>query len=167
MKMHVDASSATDPVIVMARVFDAPRDIVWAAFTDPKHVVKWFGGHGFSSPVCEMDVRPGGIWRHVMRSPNGNDFTMEFVFIEVVKPEKLSWQHTDHGKRPPGGPPTVFNTVTFEDAGKKTNWKLVSRFSTTADRDFAVKMGHAEMISQGSEKLEELVKELGRQGGLL
>lgn len=153
----IDASSPDESVITMERMFDAPREVVWSVFTDPKHVVNWYGGHGFSSPVCEMDVRPGGLWRHVMRTPDGNDFAMEFVFVEVKRPEKISWQNTDHGKRK-GGPPTVLNIVTFQDQGARTKWKLVARFNTIAERDFAMKMGFTKMISQGSEKLNDIVK---------
>ena len=159
MKINIDASSADDAVILMDRMFDAPREVVWTAFTDPKHVVRWYGGNGFSSPVCDMDVRPGGQWRHTMRTPDGTDFAMVFVFVEVVKPEKISWQHVDHGKRT-SGPPTCLNTVTFEDHGARTKWKLVARFNSVAERDFASKMGFTEMISQGSERLNEVAKTL-------
>src|SRR5262245_54420869 len=106
MKSKVEASSVDEAVVVMTRTFDAPREKVWAAFTDPKHVSKWYGGHGFSNPVCEMDVRPGGLWRHVMRTPDGHEFEMDFVFIEVVKPKRLVWQSASHGERRQGGPPT-------------------------------------------------------------
>jgi uncharacterized protein YndB with AHSA1/START domain len=162
MTIHVDTTSAEEAVILMDRMFDAPREVVWNAFTDPKHVVNWYGGHGFSSPVCEMDVRPGGRWRHTMRTPDGTDFPMEFVYVEVVRPEKISWQNVDHGKRV-GGPPTCLNIVTFEDHGSRTKWRLVSRFNSIADRDLAAKMGFTKMISQGSERLNEIVKSLTRE----
>jgi len=157
--MNVEANSLHDAVIVMRRIFDAPRDLVWTAFTDPKHVVNWYGGHGFSNPVCEMDVRPGGLWRHTMRAPNGTEFAMEFVFVEVVKPEKISWQNIDHGKRT-SGPPTCLSTVTFEDHGAQTKWKLVARFNSIAERDAAANMGFAEMIGQGCERLNDVLKAL-------
>jgi uncharacterized protein YndB with AHSA1/START domain len=159
MKIDIDTSSTDEPVIVMSRMFDAPREVVWTAFTDPKHVVKWYGGDGFSSPVCEMDVRPGGLWRHTMRMPNGMEFAMEFVFVDVVRPEKISWQHIDHGKRT-SGPPTCLNIVTFEDHGAQTKWKLVTRFNSIAERDAAANMGHTQIISQGCERLNEVVKAL-------
>jgi uncharacterized protein YndB with AHSA1/START domain len=159
MKINIDASSAHEAVIIMDRMFDAPREVVWAAFTDPKHVVKWYGGHGFSNPVCEMDVRPGGRWRHVMRTPDGKEFSMEFVFVDVVRPEKISWQNVDHGQRS-SGPPTCLNIVTFEDHGTRTKWKLVAHFNSIAERDFATKMGFTEMISQGSERLNDVAKAL-------
>jgi uncharacterized protein YndB with AHSA1/START domain len=159
MKIDIDAGSATEAVIVMSRMFDAPREVVWAAFTDPKHVVNWYGGHGFSNPVCEMDVRPGGLWRHVMRTPDGNEFAMTFVFLEVVKPEKISWRSVDHGERT-HGPPSSVNTVTFEDHGGKTKWRLVARFDSFEDRERATKIGFAEKIAEGAERLNDVAKSL-------
>lgn len=159
MTFQADASSATEAIIVMSRIFDAPREKVWEALINPEHVARWFGGKGFTSPVCEMDVRPGGIWRHVMRAPNGMEFPMECVFLEVVKPEKLVWQNVDHGKKA-GGPPTCVNTVTLEDLGDKTKWKLVARFNSIAERDMSVQMGFALMVEEGCTRLNELVESL-------
>lgn len=158
--MMINATTADAAVIVMSRMFDASRDKVWAAFTDPKHVSKWYGGHGFTNPVCEMDVRPGGVWRHVMRTPDGQEYRQEFVFVEVSKPEKLVWQSRDHGKVKSGGPPTCVMTVTLEEAGKQTKWTLVAKFDSIADRNAATTMGFAEMIEQGCEKFNEIVSAL-------
>ena len=72
-----------DAVIVMSRVYEAPRDLVWEAITQPRHVAQWWGGPGFSNPVCAMDVRKGGAWTHVMRFPDGHELHMDFVFVEV------------------------------------------------------------------------------------
>jgi uncharacterized protein YndB with AHSA1/START domain len=161
MSMKVDATSAAEAVIVMSRTFDAPRDLVWAVFTDPRHVVKWYGGHGFENPVCEMDVRPGGRWRHVMKMADGERFAMDFVFVEVVKPEKLVWKNADYDTRPAGGPPPVINTVTLRDAGAQTHWELVARFRTLAERDAAAKSRYATIITEGAEKLAAVLASLG------
>ena len=158
-KIQLDGSSADAGVIKMERIFDAPRELVWAVFTDPKHVVNWYGGHGFSSPVCEMDVRPGGRWHHVMRTPDGHDFELELVFVDVMRPEKISWQNVDHGERR-GGPPTCLNVITLEDHGARTKWNLVAHFNTIQERDFAMKMGFTKMVAEGSEKLNDIVKRL-------
>jgi uncharacterized protein YndB with AHSA1/START domain len=120
MSMSVEADSVQEAVIVMSRMFDAPRELVWAAMTNSKHVAQWWGGPGFTNPVCEMDVRPGGLWRHVMRAPTGMEFTFNFVFVEVVKPERLVWQNVEDGTGKKGGTPTCINTVTFEQHGKQT-----------------------------------------------
>jgi uncharacterized protein YndB with AHSA1/START domain len=160
MKLDIDAHSADEAVIVMRRTFDAPRDVVWAALTDPKHVAKWYGGHGFENPVCEMDVRPGGRWRHVMRTPDGVDHEMEFVFVEVVRPERLVWRNADHGKRSENGYRDNIMTVTLEEAGRQTRWKLVTRFTSIANRDLAVRIGFTTVLGEGTEKFNDLVKAL-------
>ncbi len=159
--MTIDSSSTQEAVIVMRRTFDAPRDVVWAALTDPKHVAKWYGGHGFENPVCEMDVRPGGRWRHVMRTPDGTEHAMEFVFVEVVKPEKLVWKNAG-GKAASSGPHDNLMTVTLEAAGNQTRWMLVTRFNSFADRDAAQKIGFTSVLAEGTEKFDALVRQLSR-----
>ena len=151
-------SSKEEPIIVMTRTLGAPRELVWAAFTDPKHVSKWFGGRGFETLVCEMDVRPGGIWKHVMRTPNGAELAMEVEYLEVKKPERLVWQSTDYGKTTKQ--PASRMTVTLEAAGNETKWKLVTRFASMADRELADRIGFAGVIAEGNDKLAELLKTL-------
>jgi uncharacterized protein YndB with AHSA1/START domain len=170
MKNDYEVNTPADqPVIVMTRTFHAPREVVWEALTDPVHVTRWYGGHGFESPACEMDVRPGGYWRHTMRTPDGTLFSMEYVYLEVVRPERLVWQHRDHGKpRAAGQPPTVHMTVTLAEAGAgRTRWTLVSRFSTVSDRDHTAGMGFTRVIGQGCEKLDEVAQSIDarRQSG--
>ena len=148
------------PIIVMTRTFDAPRDMVWTAFTKPEHVSRWYGGHGFSSPVCEMDVRPGGVWRHTMRTPDGTDYAMEFVFVEVVRPERLVWKPRHHPAPAPAGQLNVVQTVTLVESGGQTRWTLVSTFDSVADRDLAMSRGFTRVIAQGSEKLEAIARSL-------
>lgn len=139
--------------IVMSRPYEAPRELVWQAMTDPRHVANWWGGPGFTNPVCEMDVRPGGAWHHVMRFPDGHELEMNFVFLEVKKPTRLVWQHADHGKHTKG-PPTSVITVTLEDLGNGwTRWTMVARFSSPADRDAAVAMGFNTPIELSNTRL--------------
>jgi uncharacterized protein YndB with AHSA1/START domain len=159
MKVQLEELSPTEPTIVMTRSFNAPRDLVWEAFTDPKYVAQWYGGHHFSSPSCEMDVREGGIWRHTMKTPSGAEFALEFVYLVVRKPEKLVWRNNDARAREKGLP-QIEMTVTLEDAGEKTNWKLVARFASIAERDHVAKTEFAKTIDDGSEKLDAIVKSL-------
>lgn len=159
MKTSVDATSTEAAVIVITRLYDAPRALVWKALTEPAHVAQWFGGEGFTSPVCEMDVRPGGLWRHVMRAPNGMEFAIDSVFLEVAEPERLVWRSARAGEQKPGGPPINVSTVTLDDLGAQTRWTLEARFDSLADRDLSVRMGFGHMVSQGAERL---AAELGR-----
>jgi uncharacterized protein YndB with AHSA1/START domain len=67
-------ANPTEASIVITRIFDAPRELVWKAWTDPKHMAQWWGPQGFTNPVCELDVRVGGAWRIVMRSSDGIEY---------------------------------------------------------------------------------------------
>jgi uncharacterized protein YndB with AHSA1/START domain len=152
MTAIIDVSALDRPVIVITRDFDAPRALVWKAITDPKQVSVWYGGPGFTNPVCEMDLRPGGAWHHVMQAPNGMRFTINSVFEEIVEPERLVWRTIkDPDRNPP--PPTSLNTITLETRGQQTRWKLVTLFDSIADRDLSAKMGFGQMISMGTDRM--------------
>lgn len=75
--------------VEIVRVFDAPRSLVWQAWTDPKMLAQWFGPRGFTSTVPELDLRVGGAFRIVMHGPDGNDYPMKGAFREIVPPERL------------------------------------------------------------------------------
>src|ERR1700719_995714 len=150
MTATIDVSSIDQPLIVITRMFDAARALVWTAITDPKNVAQWYGGPGFTNPVCEMDLRPGGAWRHVMQAPNGARFSINSVFLEVVKPERLVWKTIKDENRD-SAPPTAVSTVTLEEHGNQTKWTLVARFDSIAERDISVSMGFAKMIGTGAD----------------
>jgi uncharacterized protein YndB with AHSA1/START domain len=76
--------------LLLTCVFDAPRALVFKAWTDPGHLAHWWGPHGFTTTIQEMDLRPGGRWDHVMHGPDGADYPNYSTFIEVVKPEHLT-----------------------------------------------------------------------------
>jgi len=82
-------ASTSDREILISRVFDAPRELVWKAWTDPKQLAQWWGPQGFTNPVCELDPRPGGAILVHMRAPNGVVYPMKGVFQEVASPERL------------------------------------------------------------------------------
>ena len=101
--------------IVVSRTVDAPRRLVWKAFTDPKHVVRWWGPDGFTNTLKEMEVRPGGAWRFTMHGPDGTDYPNRIRYEEVTEPERLVYLHDDDEG---GAPDQSFRVVTtFEDAG--------------------------------------------------
>src|ERR1700742_1423592 len=76
--------------LIITRTFNAPRSLVWAAFTDPKHVPNWHTGpEGFTMPICEIDLRTGGTWRYVWRNPNGREFDVAGTYREVDPPQRL------------------------------------------------------------------------------
>jgi uncharacterized protein YndB with AHSA1/START domain len=155
--VEIDGSGG-EPVIVMTHTFEAPRALVWTAFTTPEHVKNWYGGRGFENPVCEMDVRPGGRWRHVMRTPDGQEQSLEFVFVEVVKPERLSWR----SERGVHGEPGSLNTLTLEDLGRRTRVTFVARFDSGAERDLAMSWGFARILGEGVERMAVVLGGLAR-----
>lgn len=146
------SNASTDTVdreIVITRIFDAPRELVWRAWTDRQHVVQWWGPTGFTNTTQEMDVRPGGVWRHVMHGPDGTDYANKISFIEVVKPERLVYHHGDEGE------PGYFHvTVTFADERGKTKLTMRSLFPTAEARNFVVEKYRA--IEGGNQTLDRL-----------
>jgi uncharacterized protein YndB with AHSA1/START domain len=131
------AADTADREIVLTRVYEAPRELVWTAWTDPKHVVHWWGPDGFTNTIHEMDVRPGGVWRFVMHGPDGRDYKNRINFIEVERPERLVYTH---GGDDDVEPVSFHVTVTFEDQGSgRTKVTLRSVFPTAEERDRVVK----------------------------
>jgi uncharacterized protein YndB with AHSA1/START domain len=115
-----------DRQYVFTRVFDAPRSLVFKVWTDPKHVAQWWGPHGFTNPVCELDVRPGGAIRIHMRGPDSTVYPMTGVYREIVEDERLVF--TSAALDAEGKPLfEVLSTVTFAEHGGKTTLTLQAR----------------------------------------
>ena len=124
-----NASPATDREIVITRTFDAPRELVFDAWTDAAHIAEWWGPNGFTTTNYEMDVRAGGVWRFVMHGPDGVDYPNRVDYIEVVRPERLVYRHGD------GDADTGFlATVTFEDRDGKTELTMRTEFASAEER---------------------------------
>ena len=117
------ASTAAERELVITRVFDAPRPLVFKAWTEPDRLVRWWGPQGFTTPSCTMDGRPGGAFRFCMRSPEGTDHWLRGVYREIVEPERLvfTWAWEDTEGKP--GHETVL-TVSFAEHGAKTKLTL-------------------------------------------
>jgi uncharacterized protein YndB with AHSA1/START domain len=116
-----NSSSATGREVTITRVFDAPRELVWRAWTEPEHFAEWFGTPPFTTPVStiSMDVRPGGAWRATMVSEaDGTELPFHGVYREVVEPERLVLTFEDPND--PSNPNVEVLTVTFTDLGGKT-----------------------------------------------
>jgi uncharacterized protein YndB with AHSA1/START domain len=152
--------------IVVARVFDAPRGLVWQVWTDPQHVARWWGPRGFTTTIETMDVRPGGVWKHVMRGPDGARYPGKSVFTEVVKPERIV---LSHGGGREGGPEAHFvSTWTFETVeGGATRVTIRMVFPSAQERDrVAREFGAVEGGNQTLERLaEHLAETLGAHAG--
>ncbi len=135
--MAANNSSSGLPGIAITRVFDAPRELVWKAWTEPKRMAKWWGPHTFTNPVCEVDVRQGGAILIHMQGPDGPAMPMRGIFKEVVKPEKLVFTTSSfHDEKGNPGIETM-NTVLFHERDGKTTMTLESHF-TQAKPEFAM-----------------------------
>lgn len=110
--------------LIVVRTFHAPRELVWKAWTDPKHVAKWWGPRGFTNPICEWDARPGGLIYVEMRFPDGTAHPMKGVFREVAEPSRLVFTTTAFEDEKGNPRLENLNTVTFEEINGVTEQKL-------------------------------------------
>jgi uncharacterized protein YndB with AHSA1/START domain len=148
--MSARASSSADREVIITRIINAPRNVVFDAWVNSKHADKWMGPTGYTTVTQSMDVRPGGTWRFTMSGPQGV-FPSRVTYIEVVKPSRLVYMH---GADQESDPDAFHVTVTFEDLGDKTHITMQSVFPTAAARDKVVKEFHA--IEGGYQTLERL-----------
>ena len=144
----------TDREIVLTRVLDAPRDLVWSAWTDPAQIPSWFGPEGFTTTVHDMDVRPGGTWRFTMHGPDGVDYVNVAVYEEVTEPERLAYRYGPDEEGHPG----FVSTVTFDDEAGKTRITLRTVFESAAERDRQIEEIGA--IDGGNQTLDRLERHL-------
>ena len=138
--------------IVMTRVFAAPRGLVFGAYTSPEHLPHWMlGPKGWTMPVCEIDLRPGGASRFVWRRPDGAEMEIRSVYKEIAPPERLvsteSW----------GGdwPETLNTLVLCQDDGKTTTITLTILYPSIAARDAALQTGMKDGVSESFGRLDE------------
>ncbi|MBS0536208.1 MAG: SRPBCC family protein [Proteobacteria bacterium] len=128
----------SDPISIKGtREFDAPRELVFRAFTDPKHLAQWWGPDGFTTTTSHFEFRPGGTWRFVMHGPDGRDYQNRITFDEIVPNERIAYHH---GGGDDVEPVKFSQTVTFEDLGggrTRIVWRGV--FPNAEARDFVIK----------------------------
>jgi uncharacterized protein YndB with AHSA1/START domain len=151
-KLDLDEDART---IVTTRVFDAPRELVFEAWTDPRHLVRWWGPNGFSTTIRSIEVRPGGVWRFVMHGPDGRDYENRITYQEIVRPERLVYSHDGAEDVEPVAFQT---TVTFEDIGGKTRLTMRAVFPSAAERDRVAREHGA--VEGGKQHLERLATHL-------
>ena len=146
-------TSSPDRTLVIKRIFDAPRELVWKAWTDVKHAKQWWGPKGFTAPLVELDNREGGPWRARMRSPDGKDYWQHGVTREIVPPERLSFTFIwdDHPSD------EMLVTVTLVERGGKTEMTFQQgEFKSVEDRD-----GHKGGWSESFDRLVAYLKKMG------
>jgi uncharacterized protein YndB with AHSA1/START domain len=141
--------------IEMTRLFDAPRELLFEAFTNPEHVPHWFGPRGWSLPVCEIDLRPGGSWRYVMRGPNGEEMGMRGVYQEISPPERLV--STESFDDYPG---ESVNTLMLTEEDGKTRYTVTVLYADKDTRDAVLASGMSEGAAETLERLAERLESL-------
>ena len=145
-----DAGSTADREFVTSRLIDAPPERVFAAFTDPARLARWWGPKGFTNTFHEFDPRPGGAWRFVMHGPDGTDYPNESVFAEVVPARRIVFDHNSgHHFR---------MTITLDAQGGRTRvgWRQV--FDTAAERERIAPI----VIEANEQNLDRLAAEVSR-----
>jgi uncharacterized protein YndB with AHSA1/START domain len=146
----------SDREIHIERVFDAPRDHVFTAFTDPALIPEWWGPRDTTTVVDQMDVRPGGSWRFVMRNADGSETGFRGTYREVTPPERIVQTFEWEGM--PGH--VSVETATFEDLGDRTKVTTTSIFHTTEERDGMLASGMERGMNETYARLDELLARL-------
>jgi uncharacterized protein YndB with AHSA1/START domain len=156
--------------ITLVRRFEAPRTKVWKAWTEPSHLSRWWGP--MENPVCQVDLRPGGAYRFVMRSPDGVEYPLTGIFKEVVEPARLvmtmdtsehplEWQHllnTYRGVRKDAPAVPLLTTVLFDEKDGGTQLTVLARFASVADRDAHMTMGTTKGWGTSFDRLQALLE---------
>ena len=150
----------TDRDLVLTRVLNAPRDKVYQCWTQPELLKQWFAPLPWTTPLAELDVRPGGANLVVMRDPDGNEFPNRGVYLEVVENERLVITDAYNKAWQPSEKPFMTAILTFEDEGGKTRYTARARHWTVADREEHEKMGFHEGWGQCADQLAALVAKL-------
>jgi uncharacterized protein YndB with AHSA1/START domain len=142
--------------LLVERVYDAPRDLVFKAWTEPERLKQWFGPKGWTLPVCKIDFRPGGTWHYCMEGPGGEKSWGLGTYNEIVVPERIVYTDafSDEQGNIADGMPVMAISVEFIDEGGKT--RIVSRtnFGTREELESLVQMGMLEGLNETWDRLE-------------
>ena len=142
--------------ITITRVFDAPRNHVFKAYTDPSLIPQWWGPKRFTTTVEKMEVKPGGIWRILQRGADGNEYAFNGVYHAIVSPQRLVRTYEFEGM--PGH--VSLETVTFEEQDGKTKVTATTVFQTVEDRDGMIRSGMREGVVETMDRLANLLEGL-------
>jgi uncharacterized protein YndB with AHSA1/START domain len=152
-------TTPTDQEIVLTRVFDAPRHLVFDAFSKPEVLKRWFGPRGWSMPICEVDLRVGGGFRFVLRGPDGKDMGMRGVYREIAPPERSV--HLESFDDYPGESQV---TAVFVEQEGKTTLTATVLYPSKEVRDIVLKSGMEHGAAESYDKLAELLASPEAQG---
>ncbi|HEY7400567.1 MAG TPA: SRPBCC family protein [Actinomycetota bacterium] len=154
-------TTPSDKEIVMTRVFDAPRDLVFEAHTSCEHMSKWWGPRKYEISSCDIDFREGGKYRIVQRAPDGGEHAFRGEFREIVRPERIVWTFE---YEPMAGHISV-DTLTLEEHDGKTTLTATSVFDSVEDRDGMLNSGMESGAVETWDRLDEYLEELRGSAG--
>jgi uncharacterized protein YndB with AHSA1/START domain len=143
----------SDLEIAMSRTFDAPRALVFRAFTDPALIPNWWGQRDSTTIVDKLDLRPGGQWRFVSHTPDGTEYVFHGEFREISPPERFTWTFEFEGM--PGH--VLVETMTFTEADGKTTYNSISVFDSIEERDGMLSTGMAEGAAESCDRMAEFL----------
>lgn len=147
-------TTRADREIVMKRVFDAPRKLVWDAYSSAKHLPHWMlGPEGWTMPICEVDLRPGGKWHFVWRRSDGSEMGMRGVYKAITPPERLVSTESWGGEWP-----ETLNTLVLSEKDGKTTITVTVLYPSKEARDAALQTGMKEGASQSFDRLAEYLR---------
>ena len=153
---ELKVTTPSDREIVMTRVFDAPRELVFEAHSSCEHMSNWWGPRQYEVTSCEIDFRPGGKWRMVHRGPDGEEYGFHGEYREIVPPERIVWTFEFEGM--PGH--VSVETLSLEEQDGKTTLTSTSVFDTVEDRDGMIESGMESGAAESMDRLDEYLETL-------
>jgi uncharacterized protein YndB with AHSA1/START domain len=152
-------NTSSDRELVHSRTLNAPRSLVWEAWTDPKHLINWWGPRGFTNTFHEINIAPGGVWRFIMHGPDGKDWPNRVIFRDVVPPEKLTYLH-DGDTNEENDPHRFEVVVTFDVNASDSNKTDVKMRMIVASAEALGEMKKFGAVEGGKQTLDKLEEEL-------
>jgi uncharacterized protein YndB with AHSA1/START domain len=162
MNENIVTTPADKPVILIERMFDAPRTIVWRCYTEPKHLARFWGPRD-ANTTTKLDLKVGGVWVTRWAYDNGGSYGYTSVYLEIAPIERIVYRDAPDGW--PGGfenlpPVTLHSTLTLSDVGNRTRINVTVLCRSIAERDVNVQRGFALMVGTGNDRLEDYLKTL-------
>jgi uncharacterized protein YndB with AHSA1/START domain len=158
--MTMTSTPAAEHELVLTRLIDAPREKLFRAWTEPELIKQWFTPRPWTTPVVEIDVRPGGSSSMIFRGPEGQEFPNRGVYLEVVKNERLVFTDAYTSAWVPSEKPFMTGIITFEDEGGRTRYTARARHWNAEDRRKHEEMGFHDGWGKATDQLEALVKRI-------
>lgn len=147
---------ADEPIIIITRTLNAPRDLVWKAISQPEHAIRWWGPHGHQNRIIKWDWRVGGEWSIESTLPEGEKIVFFGEYREIDKPNKVT-QTFSFDQLPPGA--HSVDTVVLEEQGAQTVYRATSRVPDFASRDAMMESGMEVGVAEGFERLDGMLEE--------